>query len=477
MNVRSGDRRLPSKSIWILLLTSVMVVISAGGSWPAELAQAVIEPPFWENEVMLWNFAEVSQACLPYEDPLWLCAARQPAPAQHDGEEIQRDCRPLEVVKLSGPEALADIAADWERLDRLMRPRTPFSSVLWNSLWWKHYHKRGLLLADEFLVLAVRATNGQLVAVAPLLRRFCPAIGPVRWRMIQFFGADASITELRGVVCAPDDQKMVLGALETHFRQAYREWDLLRWDGVLEGNDGQHHAGVLVGAPGRLPNYVVPLPASWAELHSQVTGNFRRNMRKQRESFEQDGHVYRFRAVAGSDVAGALETLFALHAQRAQFDGMEVKHRDRFANRVNRQFLREYTLEMARRGSARLYELQIGGKTVASQLAFAMGGDLWLYTSGFDPQWRRYGIMTMLTVEVMQWAIASKYERVNLSCGHDRAKMRWRPAEMAHTYFLESAPSLRGRLAMQAYATVAASRRAAVRLRGWRPSRDTNRQA
>jgi hypothetical protein len=79
---------------------------------------------------------------------------------------------------------------------------------------------------------------------------------------------------------------MVLEALETHFRQEYREWDLLRWDGVLEGNGHKQHAGVLVGAPGRQPNYVVPLPASWAELHSQVTGNFRSNMRKQREIFE-----------------------------------------------------------------------------------------------------------------------------------------------------------------------------------------------
>jgi hypothetical protein len=53
--------------------------------------------------------------------------------------------------------------------------------------------------------------------------------------------------------------------------------------------------------------------------------------------------------------------------------------------------------------------------------------------------------------------------------------MRWRPLEMAHTYFLESAPSMRGRLAMQAYETVAASRRVATRLRGYH--RNSHRQA
>jgi hypothetical protein len=50
-----------------MLLSSVMVVISTGGAWPAELAQDVIESPLWENELMLGNFAEVSQACCVVE--------------------------------------------------------------------------------------------------------------------------------------------------------------------------------------------------------------------------------------------------------------------------------------------------------------------------------------------------------------------------------------------------------------------------
>ena len=149
---------------------------------------------------------------------------------------------------------------------------------------------------------------------------------------------------------------------------------------------------------------------------------------------------------------------------------MDVKHRDRFANRATLEFVTEYALEMARLGKTQIFELQIGGDTVASQLTFSMDKDLWFGASGFDPDWRSYGIMTMLTVEIMQWAIESKYEVVNLSCGKDRGKMRWRPSEVAHTHFLESAPGIRGRLAMQAYDTIEQSRRIATRLRGYRPS-------
>jgi hypothetical protein len=51
-------------------------------------------------------------------------------------------------------------------------------------------------------------------------------------------------------------------------------------------------------------------------------------------------------------------------------------------------------------------ELVIGTKPVASQLTFT----LWLYASGFDASWRRYGVMAMLTVEVMPWALRSNCE-------------------------------------------------------------------
>ena len=61
-----------------------------------------------------------------------------------------------------------------------------------------------------------------------MFKRSWPAIGPARWRVIQFFGADASITELRGVVCAPKNRAMALDALKAYFHDEHRDWDLIR---------------------------------------------------------------------------------------------------------------------------------------------------------------------------------------------------------------------------------------------------------
>jgi CelD/BcsL family acetyltransferase involved in cellulose biosynthesis len=261
----------------------------------------------------------------------------------------------------------------------------------------------------------------------------------------------------------------VTSALRAYFQHEYREWDLLGWDGLREEVPANVPFGGAFGAPAHQPNYFIRLPASWAELHSRITGNFRRNMRKQREFFEVDGHTYQLRVVdRPADMRGALNTLFDLHTLRARAGSMDVRHPDRFANNTNRQFVTEYAVSMASCSKAHIFECVIGAKPVASQLTFTMGKDLWLYASGFDPDWRRYGVMTMLTTEVMQWALRSNYEVVNLSCGHDRGKMRWRPSEIAFTHVLERSPGLRGRLAMRSYRALGDARHLSARLRGYR---------
>jgi CelD/BcsL family acetyltransferase involved in cellulose biosynthesis len=393
--------------------------------------------------------------------------SQAPAPSHRHQEPAVAQL--LSVTRLSGPGALLKIAKEWEDLETRTSPRTPFSSPLWNSLWWKHYARNDLVRSDDFLVLLLRSANKELVGVAPLFRSSSPGMGPAWCRIVQFFGADASITEVRGPICAPENLSAVMSALWAYFQHEYREWDLLRWDGLREGAQENVPLGGLFGAPAHQPNYFVRLPASWAELHSQITGNFRRNMRKQREFFEADGHAYQVRVIdRPAAMRDALNTLFDLHTLRAQAESMDVRHPDRFANSANRQFVTEYAVSMASCSKAHIFEFVVGTKLVASQLTFTMGKDLWLYASGFDPNWRRYGVMTMLTIEVMQWALRSNYEIVNLSCGHDRGKSRWRPSEITFTHVLEKSLGLRGRLAMRSYRALNDARHLSARLRGYR---------
>jgi len=88
--------------------------------------------------------------------------------------------RRLTVERLQGPEALGDIAAEWDMLDRKTSPRNPFTSSAWVISWWRHFsRRRRVLFHDEFFCHVVRGNNGCLVAVAPLMRTSVPGIGPL----------------------------------------------------------------------------------------------------------------------------------------------------------------------------------------------------------------------------------------------------------------------------------------------------------
>jgi CelD/BcsL family acetyltransferase involved in cellulose biosynthesis len=359
----------------------------------------------------------------------------------------------LRIEKLSGPQALLDLAPEWDRLDRQLSPRTPFTSPLWIGLWWKHFRQSRRAARDEFFCHVVRDGDGALVALAPLMVTHRPGVGPLRMRVLQFFGADPSITELRGVICRAEHQDAVIEALVQHFHERHGEWDVFRWNGMRD--DGSAYRALMdrreFVADSDLPDYILHLPRSWDEVRASVSSHMRKNVRKAYEFLERDGHAFAFRAVERpADVPEALARFLVLHAARAEVADM-IHHPNKFEAPRPRAFLTDYVRQMAEQGMLRLFEFEIAGTVVASRLAFVLGSELYLYFAGYDPAWRKYSVMTTLMAEVIKWAIDQRLELINLSTGRDLSKLRWKPAEIMFRDAVQVSPTARGQLAFLAY--------------------------
>jgi CelD/BcsL family acetyltransferase involved in cellulose biosynthesis len=362
--------------------------------------------------------------------------------------------RRLTVERLSSVEALTGIAAEWDLLARQIAPRTLFTSPAWIIPWWKHFSRcRQMLFHDEFFCHVVRGDGGRLVAVAPLMRTSAPGIGPPVVRMLQFFGVDPALTEIRGVICRPEDQAPVVQTLAEHFLARRGEWDVFRWAGL-------RHPVDTYGTPalpcafldrGELPDYVVELPGSWEDLRLKVSSNMRKNLRKAYEFLEREGLAFTLRVTERPDgVAAAMARFLALHAARAEAADM-IFHPNKFVRPHVRTFLADYLQGAAERGELRIFELEIGGAVVASRLAFLLGSDLYMYFAGYDPAWKTYSVMTVLMAEMIKWAFAHGVERVNLSTGHDQSKVRWKPREVLFRDAVQVSPTMRARAAFGAF--------------------------
>ena len=166
---------------------------------------------------------------------------------------------------------------------------------------------------------------------------------------------------------------------------------------------------------------------------------------------KRDGHAFEFRVrTRPEEMREALGHFFRLHSARSELTGT-VDHLDVFALERSRTFLRDCMDQAAAAGEARVFQLEIKGQVVATRLAFALGDQLYLYFSGFDPDWKQYSVMTTTVAEAIRWAIDNKFATVNLSPGRDVSKTRWDPLEVPFREAYMPSESLRGALVHKAY--------------------------
>ncbi|TYL92016.1 GNAT family N-acetyltransferase [Bradyrhizobium rifense] len=349
------------------------------------------------------------------------------------------------VSRLSHTDAFQKLRCEWENLDSSLTPRMPFTSPIWNELWWKHFSRSGLLRRDEFFVHEVRRPDGQLLAIAPLMRTYEPNIGPLRVSKVQFFGADPSLTEVRGLVCKAEHQRDALSALAKHFGEKEKNWDVFKWSGIRSDAVVQLPQGKL-RTERILPDYIVNLPGCWEDFHSTLSNNTRKSIRKGYEFLDRDRHKLALRVTESPDLKDeVLHRFFRLHQARSSAADMK-QHRDNFHTAQSRRFLDDIIGAMGSRGLVRIFELEVDEEIVASRVAFGLGQDIYLYFSGFEPSWKKYGVMTTLVVEIIKWAIGHGFSTLNLSTGKDQSKLRWLPTEIAFHDIVQSTESIRSQL-------------------------------
>jgi CelD/BcsL family acetyltransferase involved in cellulose biosynthesis len=139
-----------------------------------------------------------------------------------------------------------------------------------------------------------------------------------------------------------------------------------------------------------------------------------------------------------------------LHVMRARLTNT-VKHANRFASQVSRDFLYAVCERLAARGCVRIFALKVGDRTVAMRIGFVVGDELYLYYSGYDPAWSRYSVMTTTVAEAIKYAIGNGLRAVNLSPNKDLSKTRWNPRQVEYGSAYEPRERLLSRLANSAY--------------------------
>lgn len=358
-------------------------------------------------------------------------------------EELQ-----LEIIR--DIESLIALTGEWEALEKKQLLQVPFTTARWNILWWQHLRARKMLIHDELHAFVFRNREQELVAIAPMMISTRPGIGTFGIRVLQFFGADPNITEIRGFVCDPHYTNNAMAAIQRHLLENKKQWDWAEWPGLSEMQAAQLSSS---GTPPSKPRpvYYLPLPSSWNELKAGLSRNMKEAIRKCFNSLKRANVKHELRVVsAPDDVADAMTHFFRLHTLRAELAD-RVKHANVFTDEKSRAFLSAYALDMAQRNCLRIFQIVVDNQVIATRLGFVCDRQLYLYYSGYDIAWSQYSIMTTVVVHAVQWAIENGFECVNLSTGQDYSKLRWHPQEQWHHNAIQLSPRRRSTYLFHTY--------------------------
>jgi CelD/BcsL family acetyltransferase involved in cellulose biosynthesis len=279
-----------------------------------------------------------------------------------------------------------------------------------------------------------------------------PSVGPIRVRQLQFFGADPNITEQRGMLALPEWEAEAYRALVGHALHNAEDWDSMLLSGVPAALD----LGALATSPdfewvGQTADYTLGLPDSWAAFRTALPRNIKESLRKCYNSLKRDGLEFRLEVAESVDsVEPALERFFALHDARATL-GDTVHHFNIFSTAEAQLFLKDVCRRFASRGALRIFQLLIGERVVAVRIGFVASDTLYLYYSGYDPEFAQYSVMTTTVAEAIQYGIRHGFSRVNLSTGKDVSKARWAPTERVTRQALLISSSRRAKISNHVY--------------------------
>jgi CelD/BcsL family acetyltransferase involved in cellulose biosynthesis len=282
---------------------------------------------------------------------------------------------------------VADLDPKLEALLSRRAERLPFLHPAWLRTWLSEF-------GGNYEPLLLTCTRGDVVGVAPLMRSD---------GRLSFIG-DASICDFMDVLVDPD-----------HAHEAYddlwqqlcaEDWSEIELWGLMASSPTRGQIKAFAASQGYSVTEeleaVAPrldLPDSWDAYLATLGKKDRHELRRKIRKLYESGAGVTFDVLSTqADVVASMDEFLDLHT-RSRADKTD------FMTPEMEIFFRRMASAMAAEGLVRLFMLRVNGKPAASVLCFDAGSHLYLYNSGYDPEFSSLSVGLVSKALCLQWAI------------------------------------------------------------------------
>lgn len=328
------------------------------------------------------------------------------------------------------------ISAEWnDLLSCCSASHVPFLRSEYQRIWWSTLGG-GEWKSGELHIVTARQENGELVGIAPLFTSTDQA-----GRGVLTLIGSQEISDYLDFIVSPSQvdefTESLLGYLQA---ESPRRWERLELVNLLEDSptldaclnaankhNWSYHLEVLQPCP------FIPLPGGWETYLGQIDKKQRHEIRRKLrrlESLEQPARWYIVDdPVRLEDEISALFNLMATDPQK-----------ERFLTRPMRQQLRSCMQTAFEGGWLQLCFLEVGGQKAAAYINFDYAGHIWVYNSGFDPQFRDLSPGWVLLAELLKWSNENQRLAFDFMRGGEAYKYRFGAVDR-HVVGLRLAPA------------------------------------
>ena len=322
----------------------------------------------------------------------------------------------LSVRVVDNSEGFQNLRVAWNKLLTRSHSATPFQTWEWLWSWYTRIAPKRRLL-----ILSV-CCGETLVGIAPFERVGFHGM-PVR--RLRFLGGGPS-DYLDGIYDSGREED-VLSAVFHWLKSNRRRWDIMDLQHIRQGSPTLKYLENLgAGSEWRVaarPQDVCPcasLGADWASTVARFGKKTRGNLAYHERLASRD-FEFEMREVCPDELDSALGRLFDLHAARWRkrlLPGVLGAGRTQRFHRTAAPLLEES-------GRLRLYGIRLNGEWQSLLYCLCLGERTVYYIGGWNPEFRKYSLGTLLIGRAMQDAVERGCVEFDFLRGDEPYKKRW----------------------------------------------------
>jgi CelD/BcsL family acetyltransferase involved in cellulose biosynthesis len=313
------------------------------------------------------------------------------------------------------------LSEDWNRL--ALKEGTIFQTWEWSWHWWQA-NKRG-----KRLFIVALYDDDKLIGLAPLYMALTYYGLPLK--VISILGTNG--TDYLDFLIDDDSSESLTKIIDVI--QDDKRWDALDIHQIAEGNTlsdellkrASMNRDMYEDKVRQDTCYRLELPDSYDELLERVGKKFRWNVQYYARRIARE-HELTFRLSDSITVEKDMDIFFTLHKKRF----MDLKKPGAYLSPSFRRMHTSIASDLSKRGQLRLYIMEIDRKAVAALYGFSFNGSFYYYLGGFEPEWGRLSVSTVLIAYSIEQAIAEGLAYFDFLRGDEPYKKKWMACEASN---------------------------------------------